>query len=229
MKWDRLKCRALDAFELKLLKTCCAVLSRSVMSDSLQPARLLCPLEFSRQEYWNRLPCPAPGDLPNPGIEPASLRSQAVAGSLPLAPPGKPKNESCSVMSNSLRPHGLYSPWNSLGQNTGVGSHSLLQGIFPTQESSQGLLHCRRILYQLSYQGSPCPWVNLSGLQSQMLWGSLSSAGPPDWRVWYGVQTSHSFGRTSAIVCETFYSRDMGFDYTTILSLLILFVEDLFL
>ena len=108
MKWDRLKCRALDAFELKLLKTCCAVLSRSVMSDYLQPARLLCSLKFSRQEYWNRLPCPAPGDLPNPRIEPVSLRSQALAGSLPLAPPGKPQNESCSVMSNSLRPHGLY-------------------------------------------------------------------------------------------------------------------------
>ena len=40
-------------------------------------------------------------------------------------------------MSDSLGPHGLYSPWNSPGQNTGVGSHSLLQGIFPTQGSSQ--------------------------------------------------------------------------------------------
>ena len=45
--------------------------------------------------------------------------------------------------------------WDSLGKNTGVGRHSLLQGIFPTQESSQGLLHCRWILYQLSFQGSP--------------------------------------------------------------------------
>ena len=52
-------------------------------------------------------------------------------------------------------PHGLYSPWNSPGQNTGVGSLSLLQGIFQTQESKQDLLHCRWILYQLSYQGSP--------------------------------------------------------------------------
>ena len=42
------------------------------------------------------------------------------------------KSESLSVMSDSLRPHGLYSPWNSPGQNTGVGSHFLLQGIFPT-------------------------------------------------------------------------------------------------
>ena len=46
------------------------------------------------------------------------------------------------------------SPWNSLGQNTGVGSLSLLQEIFLTQESNQGLLHCRQILYQLSSQGS---------------------------------------------------------------------------
>ena len=48
----------------------------------------------------------------------------------------------------------LYSPWTSLGQNTGVGSLSLLQGIFLTQELNRGLLHCRQILYQLSYQGS---------------------------------------------------------------------------
>ena len=45
--------------------------------------------------------------------------------------------------------HGLYSPWNSPGQNTGVGSPSLLQWIFPTQEWNQGLLHCRWILYKL--------------------------------------------------------------------------------
>ena len=65
------------------------------------------------------------------------------------------ESESRSVVSNSLRPHGLYSPWNSPGQNTGVGSLPLLQGIFPTQGSNLGLLHCRRILYQLSHQGSP--------------------------------------------------------------------------
>ena len=50
-----------------------------------------------------------------------------------------------------LRPHGLYSPWNSPGQNTGVGSRSFLQGIFPTERSNPGLLHCWRILYQLSH------------------------------------------------------------------------------
>ena len=63
-----------------------------------------------------------------------------------------------SVMSNSLRPH---SPWNSPSQNTGVGSLSLLQGIFPTQGSNPGIPHCRRILYQLSHKGCPriLQWV----------------------------------------------------------------------
>ena len=65
------------------------------------------------------------------------------------------KVKSHSVVSNSLLPCGLYSPWNSLGQNTGVGSLSLLQRIFPTQESNPGLPHCRQILYQLSHKGSP--------------------------------------------------------------------------
>ena len=56
---------------------------------------------------------------------------------------------------------GLYSPWNSPGQNTGVGSLSLLQGIFQTQGLNQGVSHCRRILYQLSHKGSPrgLEWV----------------------------------------------------------------------
>ena len=62
--------------------------------------------------------------------------------------------ESCLVMSNSLQPRGLCSPWNSPGQKTGMGSRSLLQGIFPTQRSNAGFLHCRRILDQLSHRGS---------------------------------------------------------------------------
>ena len=65
------------------------------------------------------------------------------------------ESESSSVMSGFLRPQTLYSPWNSLGQNTGVDSLSLLQGIFPTQRSNSGLLHSRQILYQLSHKGSP--------------------------------------------------------------------------
>ena len=110
---------------------CCAVLSHSVVSDSLRPhgpAGLLCPWGFSRQEYWNGLSCPPPGNLPNPGIKP---RSPALeVDSLLSESPGKPAN-------------------------TEMGSLSLLQGIFLTQESKQGLLPYRQILYQLSYQGSP--------------------------------------------------------------------------
>ena len=64
-------------------------------------------------------------------------------------------SESHSVVSDSLRSHGLYSPWNSPDQNTGVGSLSLLQGIFPTQGLNPGILHCRQILYQLNHRGSP--------------------------------------------------------------------------
>ena len=70
---------------------------------------------------------PSPGNLPNPGVKPRSPRLQA--DSLPAEPQGK-------LM------------------NTGVGSLSLHQWIFPTQESNLGLLHCRQILYQLSYEGS---------------------------------------------------------------------------
>ena len=84
----------------------------------------------------------------------------------------------------TLRPNGLYSPWNSPGQSTGVSSCSLLQGIFSTQGSNPGLLHCRQILYQLSHQRSPrilewvaCPfsrgsswprnWTGVSGIAGE--------------------------------------------------------------
>ena len=67
----------------------------------------------------------------------------------------KYEGESHSVMSDSLQPQGLYSPWNSPGQNTGMGSLSLLQGIFATQGLNPVLPHRRQILYQLSHRGSP--------------------------------------------------------------------------
>ena len=61
-------------------------------------------------------------------------------------------------MPNSLQPHGLWParllcPWNSPGKNTGVASHSFLQGIFPTQGSNPGFLHCRQIPYCLGHEG----------------------------------------------------------------------------
>jgi len=55
----------------------------------------------------------------------------------------------------TLRPYGLYGEWNSPGQNTGVVSRSLLQGIFPAQGSNPGIPHCRRIPYQLSHKAAP--------------------------------------------------------------------------
>ena len=86
--------------------------------------------------------CPPPGEHPTPGTKPRSPTLQA--DSLLSEPPGKPKN-------------------------TRVGSLSLLQGIFLTQESNQGLLHCRWILYRLSYQGGPseivCGFPNLQDVE----------------------------------------------------------------
>ena len=82
-------------------------------------------MEFSGSEYWSGQPFPSPGDLPNPVTEHRSHTLQA--DSLPTEPQGKPKN-------------------------TGVGSLFLLQLIFLVHESNRGLLHCRWIIYQLSYQ-----------------------------------------------------------------------------
>jgi len=69
--------------------------------------------------------------------------------------------ESRLVLSDSLRPHWLYSAWDSPDQNTGVGSLSFSRGTFPTQGWNPGLPHCKQILYQLSHKGSPriLEWV----------------------------------------------------------------------
>ena len=99
--------------------------SYSVLSNFLQSPGLYSPWNSPDQ---NTRAFPSPGDPPNPGIKPRSPTLQV--NSLPAEPQGKPKN-------------------------TGVGSLALLQQIFPTQESNWGLLHCRWILYQLSYEGSP--------------------------------------------------------------------------
>ena len=91
----------------------------------------------------------------------------------------KKEHESRSVGSDSLRLHKLYNPWNYLGQNTGVGSSSFLQGIFPTQGSNPGLLYCGQILYQLSHMGSPkiLEWVAysfFSGSSQPRNWTGIS-------------------------------------------------------
>ena len=137
-----------------------------------------------------------------------------------------PVCESCSVVSYSLWLHGLYSPWNSPGQNTGVGSHFILQGIltnpgrdprsptlqvdslpaeppgkpkntgvdslsllqriFSTQESNRGRLHCRWILYQLSYQGS-CIAFRKSSVNTWNAPRLRVNKTLPRWRVARGV------------------------------------------
>ena len=132
--------------------------SYSVVYDSLRPRGLYSPWDSPGQNTGVGSLSLLQGNLPNPGIEPTSPALQA--DSLPAEPSGKPKN-------------------------TGVGSLSLLQGIFLTQESNWGLLHCRRILYQLSYQGRS--WRNTeasnppTGLRPWRL-GSSADASYPDLR-----------------------------------------------
>ena len=90
------------------------------------------------------------------------------------------ESESHSVMSDSLWPHGLSSPWNSPDQNTKVGSLSLLHGIFPTQGWNPGLPHCGQILYQLSHKGSPsCRAAAAKSLQPcGTLWDPIDGSPP---------------------------------------------------
>jgi len=107
----------------------------------------------------------------------------------------------------------LYSPWNSLGQNTGVGGLSLLQGIFPTQGSNPGPPHCRQILYQLSHKESPRRlewvaypfssrysqprnWTGVSSIAGGFFFYQLSSQGSPR------VSAITLFPNTSFLFCE---------------------------
>ena len=105
--------------------------------------------------------------VPLPGWETSACSLQSPLGMWPvcnrypetcvegLSGAQHPQSKNCSFVSNSA------TPWNSPGQNTGVGSLSLLQGIFPIQGSNPGPPHCRQILYQLSHKGSPrvLEWV----------------------------------------------------------------------
>ena len=119
-------------------------------------------MEFFRQEYWSGLPFLPLGELPDPGFEPTSPASPALAGRFfTTESPGKPLpntqvSVNHSVVSDSLWPHGLQPtrllcPWDFPGKGC---CHFLLQGIFPSQGLNPGILHCRQILYRLSYKGS---------------------------------------------------------------------------
>ena len=144
------------------LALCCVcVFSRSVGSDSLwpqglEPTRLLCPWGFSRQEYWNGLPCPPSGDLPNPGIDTRSPKLHAH--SLPSELPGRPKN-------------------------TRVGSLSLLQGISPTQESKQGLVHRRRLYFGKAWMLFNCLDVP-NFIYPFTYWRISSKLASKFWQIW---------------------------------------------
>ena len=122
------------------MKTCavfsCSFVYNSLRTHGLELAGLLCPWGFSRQEFWSGLPRPPPGDLPNPGIKPRSPALQE--DSLPHDPLGNP-------------------------MNTGVGSQSLLQGIFLTQELNRSQLKVDSLPAELPEKPSEniCPGKNL--------------------------------------------------------------------
>ena len=111
---------------------------------------------FSRQECWSGLPFPSPEDLPDPGIKPRPPASQADRF------PSEPLvvvlvTQSCPTLCDPMDrgPPGSSVHGILLGKNAGVDCHSLLQRIFLTQGSNLGLLHCRQILYHLSYREDP--------------------------------------------------------------------------
>ena len=141
---------------------CVCVPSHSVMSDSLWVHGLLfhqasLSMGFPRQEHWSELSFSTPGDLPNPGIEPMSLVSPALAGRFfTTAPPGKMSvTQSCPTVCDPWTV--AHQPPLSLGfsrQEYWSGRHSLPQGIFPTQGSNPVPLHFRPILYSLSHHRS---------------------------------------------------------------------------
>ena len=106
--------------EVKVIQSCLTLCDHMDTVQGILQARILERVEFPFSRESSCLP--SLGDLSNPGIEPRSPALQA--DSFPAEPQGKPKT-------------------------IGVGSLSLLQQIFPSQESNQGLLHCRWILYQL--------------------------------------------------------------------------------
>ena len=88
-----------DCMHAKLLQSCLTLCDLWTVACQAPLS-----LGFSRQEYWNGLPCPPPGDLPNPKIECMLLcLLHWQMGSLSLLPPGKPQSVSCLVVSDSLQ------------------------------------------------------------------------------------------------------------------------------
>ena len=128
------------------------------------------------------------------------------------------KCESRSVVSDSLQPHGLYRPRDSPGQNTGVGSHSLLQRIFPTQRLNPGRPHYRQILYLLSHQGSP---LNPGPLHWEL---RVLATGPPRKPLFFSfLKCRHRrvFCRVWSLIGELRFRKPHGTANNNILSALL--------
>ena len=165
-KWI-IKCNCFRFENKEIYKKCvcvCVLLITQSYPTLCDPITVACQAPLSmgillgRMLEWVAMPSsrgslPPPGDLPNPGIEPRCPTLHV--DSLLSEPPGKPKN-------------------------TGVGSLSLLQRIFLTQELNQSLLHCVWILYQLSYQGSPCYMGHAAAAAAKSLQSCLTLCDPID-------------------------------------------------
>ena len=137
----------------KLLQSCLTLCDPRLLSRG-----------FFRQEYWSELPCPSPGDLPNPGIKLTSLMFPALAGRffitsttwegliedsvLVLVVQLCPTLRDCSLPGSSV--HGILPA--GILEWAGI---PFSRRIFLTQGSNLGLLHCRQTLSCLSHQGSP--------------------------------------------------------------------------
>ena len=120
----------------------CSVVSNSLRTHGLQPARLLCPWGFSRQEYWSGLPCPPPGDLPNPGIE---LKSPALqVDSLSAELPGKTLAFSYLRPTLLSRPSSSSTPSLKLSVLSPACSH-LFYRTAPLQASSGPVIYTHRV------------------------------------------------------------------------------------
>ena len=128
--------------------TCSRVILSSELRMWPRVQQLWTPVQASGEEAWTKFP------VFNNGLQ--GDKHQTEPPSSILQSPEVCERISCSVVSNSLRSHGLYPtrllcPWNSPGRNTGVGSHSLFQGIFLPQGSNLGLPNYRQILHYLSH------------------------------------------------------------------------------
>ena len=122
-------------------------------------------VEFSRQEYWSGWPLPSPGDLPDPGIEPAS--PMLPSGFFTTEAPGKPINRIARMWAKSLQSClTLLDPTDHIPPDSSVSRqeycYALLQGIFPTQGPNpflRHLLHWQLDSSPLRHQGSPLTWL----------------------------------------------------------------------